>query len=116
MEGVERGDHLLRGHRTGKGGKATQVGKQNRHGAALAVQQGAAAARVHDHRRHWLRQEAAQPVGPFQFCDLLRHLALQLAVPGLQFFLLRIDFLIQRAQLPAHAVDVTCKPAEFILV
>ncbi|OBY25489.1 hypothetical protein A9D60_22110 [Leisingera sp. JC1] len=116
MEGVERGDHLLGGNRTGIGGKAAQVGKQNRHGAALAVQQRAAAARIDDHRCHWLRQETAQPVGPFQLRDLLRHLALQLAVPGLQFFLLRIDFLIQRAQLPAHAVDVPCQPAEFILV
>ncbi|WP_082020327.1 hypothetical protein [Leisingera sp. ANG-M6] len=94
MEGVERGDHLFGGNRTGIGGKAAQVGKQNRHGAALAVQQGAAAACIDDHRRHWLRQEAAQPVGPFQFRDLLRHFALQLAVPGLQLLLLRIDLLV----------------------
>nr|WP_254604199.1 hypothetical protein [Leisingera sp. ANG59] len=116
VEGVERSNHLLRRNRAGKGGKAAQVGKQNRHGAALAVQQGAAAARLHDHLRHRLRQEAAQPVSPLQFGDLLRHLALQLAVPGLQLLLLRIDLLVQGAQLPAHAVHVPCQPAEFIPV
>nr|WP_082015873.1 hypothetical protein [Leisingera sp. ANG-M7] len=116
VEGVERGDHLLGGNRAGIGGKAAQVCKQHRHGAALAVQQGAAAAGIDDHCRHWLRQEAALTVGPLQLGDLPCDFALQLAVPGLQLLLLRIDFRVQRAQLPAHAVDVTCQPAEFILV
>nr|WP_261397123.1 hypothetical protein [Leisingera aquaemixtae] len=116
VKGVERRNHLFRGNRTGKGGEAPQVCKQNRHGAALAVQQGVAVTRVHDHRRHRLRQETAQPVGSLQLGDLMRHLALQLAVPGPQLLLLRIDLLVQRAQLPAHAVRVPGQPAEFIPV
>nr|WP_152618515.1 hypothetical protein [Leisingera sp. ANG-Vp] len=116
VKGVERGNYLFRSNGAGKGGEAAQVRKQNRHGAALAVQQRAAAARIHDHRRHRFGQEPAQPVGPLQLGDLMRDLALQLAVPGLQLLLLRVDLLIKRAQFPAHAVHIPRQPAKLIPV